>query len=151
MLQSRSKSNPSLSLRTPPPPQNKPFPRTILTNSAIAPRFALNGSFQILLFLGDFSQDPSTWHHDARLVGIDAIFASHSLENCENCRQQNEEGLIDSDVIPLTTPLVAYWKSQEEVGGMKLKSLEVAEVKQFLRINLHWRVLDVSIPRNLQL
>jgi len=28
---------------------------------------------------------------------------------------------------------------------MKLKSLEVAEVKQFLRRNLHWRVLDVSI------
>ena len=30
---------------------------------------------------------------------------------------------------------------------MKLKSLEVAEVKQFLRRNLHWRVLDVSIPQ----
>jgi hypothetical protein len=30
---------------------------------------------------------------------------------------------------------------------MKLKSLEAAEVKQFLRRNLHWRVLDVSIPR----
>jgi hypothetical protein len=29
---------------------------------------------------------------------------------------------------------------------MKLKSLEVAEVKQFLRKNLHWRVLDVGVP-----
>lgn len=29
---------------------------------------------------------------------------------------------------------------------MRLKSLEVAEVKQFLRRNLHWRVLDVGIP-----
>jgi hypothetical protein len=28
---------------------------------------------------------------------------------------------------------------------MKLKNLEVAEVKPFLRRNLHWRVLDVSI------
>jgi hypothetical protein len=29
---------------------------------------------------------------------------------------------------------------------MKLKSLEVAEVNQFLGRNLHWRILDVSIP-----
>jgi hypothetical protein len=29
---------------------------------------------------------------------------------------------------------------------MKLKSLEVAEVKQFLKRNLHWRVLDVGNP-----
>jgi hypothetical protein len=29
---------------------------------------------------------------------------------------------------------------------MKLKSLEVAEVKEFLKRNLHWRILDVSIP-----
>ena len=77
-------------------------------------------------------------------MGIDGIFASRSLDNCDNCRQQNENGLIDSDVIPLTTPLVAYWRSQEEMGGMRLKSLEVAEVKEFLRRNLHWRVLDVS-------
>jgi hypothetical protein len=45
---------------------------------------------------------------------------------------------------------VAYWRSQEEIGGMKLKSLEVAEVKQFLRRNLHWRVLDVSISLEIQ-
>jgi hypothetical protein len=51
---------------------------------------------------------------------------------------------MDSDVIPLTTPLVAYWRNKEEMGGMTLKSLEVAEVKEFLRRNLHWRVLDVS-------
>jgi Tyosinase C-terminal domain len=118
-------------------------PLSILVNRPS--RFALNGSFQVLLFLGDFSSDPCTWHHDARLVGIDAIFASHSLDNCDNCRQQNESGLMDSDVVPLTTPLVAYWRSQEEMGGMRLKNLEVAEVKEFLRRNLHWRVLDVSL------
>jgi hypothetical protein len=108
-------------------------------------RFALNGSFQILLFLGPYSSDPCTWHHDAHLVGIDGIFASRSLEHCDNCRQQDQNGLIDSDVIPLTTPLVSCWRSREEVGGMRLRSLEVAEVKPFLRRNLSWRVLDVSI------
>jgi hypothetical protein len=45
-------------------------------------------------------------------------------------------------VIPLTTPLVAYWRSQEEIGGMRLKSLEARDVKEFLRQNLRWRVLD---------
>lgn len=108
-------------------------------------RFALNGSFQILLFLGPFSPDPCTWHHDAHLVGIDGIFASRSLGHCDNCRQQEQNGLIDSDVIPLTTPLVSCWRSEEEMGGVRLRSLEVAEVSQFLKRNLSWRVLDVSL------
>jgi hypothetical protein len=56
---------------------------------------------------------------------------------------------MDSDVIPLTTPLVAYWRSQEEIGGMRLRSLEVGEVKEFLRRNLHWRVLDVSFAHQI--
>ena len=30
------------------------------------------------------------------------------------------------------------------MGGMRLKSLDVAEVREFLTRNLHWRVLDVS-------
>lgn len=84
-------------------------------------------------------------HHDAHLVGIDGIFASRSLEHCDNCRQQDLNGLMDSDVIPLTTPLVSCWQSGEEMGGMRLRSLEVIDVKEFLRRNLRWRVLDVSL------
>lgn len=78
-------------------------------------------------------------------MGIDGIFATRNVNNCENCRDQRENGLIDSDVIPLTTPLVAYWKSRELVGTLRLKSLEPDDVKPFLARNLRWRVLDVSL------
>ncbi len=76
-------------------------------------RFALKDYFTIYVFLGPFSEDPKTWDHSGRLVGIDGIFVTRNLDNCENCRDQNENGLVDSDVIPLTTPLVAYWRRKE--------------------------------------
>ena len=51
---------------------------------------------------------------------------------------------MDSDVITLTTPLVAAWRSKEEMGGIRLRSLDVGDVREYLRRNLRWRVLDVS-------
>ncbi|KAK5196752.1 hypothetical protein LTR92_004297 [Exophiala xenobiotica] len=44
-------------------------------------KFALNGSFQIYFFLGDFSDDPRNWPHERHLVGIDGIFANRHIEH----------------------------------------------------------------------
>ncbi|KAI1611775.1 hypothetical protein EDD36DRAFT_496654 [Exophiala viscosa] len=105
-------------------------------------KFALNGSFQIYFFLGDFSDDPRTWPHERHLVGIDGIFANRHIEHCENCKRQDSLGLEDSDTIALTTNLVAYWKNEEVHCDMRLRSLEPNDVLPFLKYNLHWRVLD---------
>src|SRR5271155_5082671 len=86
-------------------------------------RFALKVSFTIFVFLGPFSPDSRAWHHDSCLVGIDGIFANRSINNCENCRHQEERGFLDSDVIPLTTPLIACWRNKQAVGGLRLASL----------------------------
>src|SRR5271156_3806054 len=112
-------------------------------------RFALGGSFQIFVFVGDFSDDPQAWPHDPHLVGIDGIFATRNIGNCDNCRNQQELGLIDSDVISLTTVLIAYWKTKEAHCGMTLESLDPRHVIPFLRYNLHWRVLDVRTSSSL--
>lgn len=69
----------------------------------------------------------------------------------ENCRRQNALGLEDSDTIALTANLVAYWKNEEVHAGQRLRSLEPNDVLPFLRYNLHWRILDVSISSQIQL
>ncbi|OCL11103.1 Di-copper centre-containing protein [Glonium stellatum] len=105
-------------------------------------KFALNGSFTIFVFLGDFCPDPASWHHEANMVGSDSIFANRTIAHCENCQKQEESKLLDSDTIPLTTPLVTYWRNQEEVQGIRVESLDPPHVIPFLRRNLHWRVVD---------
>jgi len=122
--------------------------RSFVTNVGLSnPRFALNGSFTIFLFLGDPCEDPTTWHHDRNMIGSDGIFASATRQHCANCREQHEHRLLDADTIPLTTPLISYWRSQEELNGLTLKSLYPPDVVPFLKWNLHWRITDVSYRR----
>ena len=96
------------------------------------------------MFLGEFDEDPMTWHHHKNLVGSDNIFASRSTTKCANCKKQTDDKLLDSDTIPLTPPLIAYWRTEEAVSGMKVESLDPPDVIPFLKRNLHWRVTDVS-------
>ena len=99
----------------------------------------------VLRHLLIYSHTPSTtlltvWSQDG-------IFATSrpNHEHCPNCARQADRGLIDSDVISLTSNLIAYWRDEEEHCGLKLQSLSVNEVLPFLRVNLHVRILDVSL------
>ena len=113
-------------------------------------KFALNGPFQVFIFLHSFSPsaDPTTWAHSASLVGIDAIFAPRGRrEGCAHCREQAARRIVDSDVISLTSSLIKFWMDQEVHCGIRLGGLKPAEVLPFLRACLHVRILDVSFLR----
>jgi tyrosinase len=114
-------------------------------------RFALDGSFIIAFFVGDF--DPESvgtgWLHESNLAGSSAIFASSQARiesgNCENCEAQQSSGKKYYDTVGLTQALATYWKSGKEGYGLRVTSLEPDVVIPFLTRNLHWRVFDVRI------
>ena len=72
-----------------------------------------------------------------------ALSTSSVKAGCANCRAQEEGRLLDSDTIPLTTPLISFWRTGEHLGGHSLRSLYPPDVVPFLKANLTWRVLDV--------
>jgi len=84
------------------------------------------------------------WTQDRNMIGSDGIFAAQSRDHCSNCQEQHSARLVDSDTIPLTPPLISYWRTQEALGGMRVNSLYPSDVRPFLRVNLHWRIMDVS-------
>ena len=99
--------------------------------------FAVDGSFFIHIFVGDFSPDPGYWTQDMNLVGTHAVFSS-SIDNtkCAKCKEDNQNHALVSGGVSLTTKLV-------ELG---LADLEPATVKPYLKQNLHWRVQKASSP-----
>ena len=112
-------------------------------------RFALDGSFILNFFLGDFdpNAEGTQWLHEPNLAGSSAIFASPlaRIENghCENCAAQKDSGMKYYDTVGLTQALLQYWKTGEEACGLRVTSLEPDVVVPFLTRNLHWRVVDV--------
>lgn len=113
-------------------------------------RYALNGSFIVYFFMGDFNDNPGVWLHDPHLAGSSSIFASPRTtidsQACANCANKEASGLKYYDTVGLTQALLMYWKSGEPVNELKVTSLEPEVVVPFLTENLHWRVVDVSHP-----
>src|SRR5579871_5357002 len=112
-------------------------------------RYALDGSFNIFFFLGDFDPDHSGWFLEHNLATASSVFASTSdtVEegHCSNCEQKKASGLKYYDTVGLTQALLTYWKSGEQVHGLGVGDLRPESVVPFLTRNLHWRIADVSI------
>lgn len=96
-------------------------------------KYALESSFFIHIFLGDFNPNPSTWSFDPNLVGSHCVFAmiSGSPEKAQADQQV-------TGTVPLTSALL------DDIVHGKVDSLEPDEVEPYLRKNLHWRVSMVS-------
>ena len=97
---------------------------------------AIDSSFFIHIFLGDFNPDPFSWTFEPNLVGSHCVF-SRKGELC-NCA---DDDALDAEVagaIPLTTTLLAG------IEKGCLSSLDPTEVDAYLVDNLHWRVSTVS-------
>lgn len=98
-----------------------------------AQKFALNGSYSIYVFMGDYSEDPLDWPTDPNLVGTHAIFAAVAANVLSD--------LPITGVVPLTTMLL------EQVSEGQLSSMSPSVVVQYLTINLGWRIAMVcSVP-----
>ena len=113
-------------------------------------KFCLDGSFVINFFLGDFASNAGEWVLDEHLAGQSAVFASDRARidgegGCENCAQQEQEGLVYGDTVGLTEALLVYYGNQEEAHGRKVPSLRPEVVIPFLTRNLHWRIESVSL------
>lgn len=125
-------------------------PYALRSQALTSARFCLDGSFVIYFFLGDFAggAEGVKWLHEPKLVGSSAVFASSKPRTergeCANCRTQKAGHMKYKDTVGLTQALVKYWRTQEEVHGLKVASLRPDAVVPFLTRNLHWRIVDVS-------
>ena len=97
--------------------------------------FAVDGSFFIHFFLGDFAPTPAWWTQDPNLVGTHSVFSpAVGKTGCENCIKDKANNAVVSGGVSLTSKLLEK----------KFPDLEPATITPYLKDNLHWRVQKVS-------
>ncbi|KAI9835969.1 MAG: hypothetical protein M1837_003559 [Sclerophora amabilis] len=102
-------------------------------------KYALEGSFFVHIFLGDFDPEPFSWSFEPKLVGTHCIFVNDINEtNCGRCKKDQDRDLHITGIIPLTTALL------DDVDAGRLESLEPEDVAAYLKTNLHWRVTKLD-------
>ncbi|KAH0538314.1 hypothetical protein FGG08_005088 [Glutinoglossum americanum] len=102
-------------------------------------KYALNESFFIHVFIGEFSSEPFSWSFEPKLVGTHCIFVNNpTTTQCAKCKDDNDNQIHVTASIPLTTTLIDCIKDGE------LRSLKPADVEPFLVKNLHWRVTKMN-------
>ncbi|KAK3069943.1 hypothetical protein LTR53_011321 [Teratosphaeriaceae sp. CCFEE 6253] len=102
----------------------------------VSEKFALNGSYAIYLFMGDFDDTPSAWSLSPNLVGTHGVFAALSDANSSPQAMRKTAGtaLQVTGTLPLTSMLLA------KVQAGELSCMDVPTVTAYLRDNLSWRV-----------
>jgi len=118
--------------------KNRQYLATILSQ-----KFALNGSYAIYVFMGEFDDTPSAWATSPNLVGTHAVFAAlnrvDAVSNPQLKAKISHHPEIDvTGTMPLTTALLGKAESGE------LSSMNPNVVEDYLEANLHWRVGMVS-------
>jgi len=109
-----------------------------------ADKYAAGGSFNVHVFLGEFSSDPTQRAYDDNLVGTFSVFANDpETTGCEKCQNEAENGLIVTGSIPLTGALLDRIPLDRIP---ELNSLEPENVIPYLQSKLHWRCNRVCPP-----
>ena len=93
---------------------------------------AVESTFFIHIFLGDFTNDPKRWSIDPNLVGTHTI-ANHLVAN----PSQIHDTLV-TGTIPLSTKL------QIDADKGKLNMRNTTQVEAYLKDNLHWRITKMD-------
>jgi tyrosinase len=96
-------------------------------------KHALNQTFRVYVFLGDFNPDPTTWPTEHNVVGRFTVLGRSGATPCAKCKQDRDDELIVTGTVPLTSALL-----QDIVAG-QVPSLESADVEAYLEKHLHWR------------
>lgn len=109
----------------------------------LSQKWALNSTYAIFLFLGDYDDNPATWATSPNLVGTHTIFAaltSAAASAGSSSKQRRDTSDIQiTGSMPLTSMLLAKVQSGD------LDSMNPDTVQDYLRENLHWRVAMVCI------
>jgi tyrosinase len=120
----------------PQPPQRREYIANIVSE-----KFALNGSYAIYVFLGNFdANDPACWPTAPNLVGTHAVFAALPNDAEGNGLQaaRAASGIQVTGTMPLTSTLLKKAQSGE------LGTMRPQDVEDYMAKNLHWRVRMVS-------
>ncbi|WPH00294.1 Di-copper centre-containing protein [Acrodontium crateriforme] len=104
----------------------------------LSSKHALNQSYAVYLFLGDFEDNPYCWPLSPSLVGTHAVFASLSNADVASSAKtmvlRTMSPVIVTGTIPLTSKLLALVQSGE------LSSMDIHTVSGYLAENLKWRI-----------
>ncbi|KAK4892683.1 hypothetical protein LTR49_028562 [Elasticomyces elasticus] len=103
----------------------------------VSQKFAMNGSYAIYVFMGDFSDEPTEWSMSPNLVGTHGVFAALSAVDATSksnmLRRQMDSTIQVTGTLPLTSMLLAKVQSGE------LPCMDIPTVTAYLNENLHWR------------
>jgi tyrosinase len=101
----------------------------------LSQKFALNGSYAIYVFIGDFDDTPSAWSTSPNLVGTHAVFGAIDMTSSTTSKvMASKPGIQVTGSVPLTSVLLTKARAGE------IADLAPATVEQYLTDNLHWRV-----------
>lgn len=89
-------------------------------------RFALGGSYNVLLFLGEPPASEAEWLKSSALLGIHTVFTSSRASMCANCHSQINN--VDEGFVHITERL-------ESLGLLKKPE---GEIEKYIRDNLHF-------------
>lgn len=98
---------------------------------------ALNCTFFVHVFLGEFGAEPASWSFEPNLVGSHCVF-TRAGKHCPCGKHGEDHDPFVTGAMPLTTGLLAAIKRGE------LASLDPKDVDPYLKENLHWRVSRVG-------
>jgi len=102
-------------------------------------KFALNSSFAIYVFMGDFDDSPEAWALSPNLVGTHAVFAgitgAVATVNGAKVRMQQKKPVIQ---VTGTMPLASMLVKKVEAGELEDMSPDVVE--DYLEKHLKWRI-----------
>lgn len=105
-------------------------------------KFALNSSFAIYVFMGDFDDTPSAWATSPNLVGTHAVFTGMTgavgTVKGVKIKTQQKPAIQVTGTMPLTSVLL------EKVKAGELGDMGPDAVEDYLEANLKWRVSLVS-------
>lgn len=76
------------------------------------------------------------------LVTVPGPTKGESTPTCKTCAQQKAEGALSKGQIILTNALL---RDATDANNSALHSLELNEVKRYLKEHLHWKAVDVGV------
>ena len=104
----------------------------------LSQKFALNGSYAIYLFIGDFDDTPLAWATSPNLVGTHAVFGMLSAADSESMPHANSLRSRSPIQVTGTMPLTSVLLGKVQSGD--LAGMSTQTVGDYLTDNLHWRV-----------
>ena len=118
------------------------------TTNILCQKFALDSSFAIYVFMGDFDDTPSAWATSPNLVGTHAVFTGMTgamgTVNGERVKVQQKPAIQVTGTMPLTSMLLA------KVSSGELDNMNPDAVEEYLEAYLKWRISMVcNLPVHL--